>query len=119
MNSIGKGRVGRIAISASAACLLLTGLTISAAGSAGATSKYQKTLACEVTDTGGVNDRSFNASAYLGLKEAAKVSKLIKTEVQSTPTEWHRVDVPNRDRFLRFSEVQHHHYRRFLMSTQR
>ncbi len=43
-------------------------------------------MACEVTDTGGVNDRSFNASAYLGLKEAAKVSKLIKTEVQSTPT---------------------------------
>jgi basic membrane protein A and related proteins len=86
MNSIGKGRVGRIAISASAACLLLTGLTISAAGSAGASPKYQKTLACEVTDTGGVNDRSFNASAYLGLKEAAKVSKKIKTEVQSTPT---------------------------------
>ena len=86
MNSIGKGRVGRIALSASAACLLLTGLTISAAGSAGATSKYQKTLSCEVTDTGGVNDRSFNASAYLGLKEAAKVSKSIKTEVQSTPS---------------------------------
>jgi basic membrane protein A len=86
MNSIGKGRVARIAISASAACLLLTGLTISAAGSAGASSKYHKTLACEVTDTGGVNDRSFNASAYLGLKEAAKVSKKIKTEVQSTPS---------------------------------
>jgi basic membrane protein A len=86
MNLIGKGRVGRIAISASAACLLLTGLTISATGSAGASPKYQKTLACEVTDTGGVNDRSFNASAYLGLKEAAKVSKNIKTEVQSTPT---------------------------------
>jgi basic membrane protein A len=86
MNSIGKGRVARVAISASAACLLLTGLTISAAGSAGASSKYHKTLACEVTDTGGVNDRSFNASAYLGLKEAAKVSKSIKTEVQSTPS---------------------------------
>ena len=86
MNSIGKGRVGRIALSASAACLLLTGLTISAAGSAGAASKYHKTLACEVTDTGGVNDRSFNASAYLGLKEAAKVSKLITTKVQSTPS---------------------------------
>jgi basic membrane protein A and related proteins len=86
MNSIGKGRVARVAISASAACLLLTGLTISAAGSAGASPKYHKTLACEVTDTGGVNDRSFNASAYLGLKEAAKVSKSIKTEVQSTPS---------------------------------
>src|SRR5487761_1149151 len=29
-------------------------------------------LACEVTDTGGINDRSFNASAYQGLKIAAK-----------------------------------------------
>lgn len=29
-------------------------------------------LACEVTDTGGINDRSFNASAYQGLKVAAK-----------------------------------------------
>lgn len=29
-------------------------------------------LACEVTDTGGINDRSFNASAYAGLKMAAK-----------------------------------------------
>src|ERR1700722_10658231 len=28
-------------------------------------------LACEVTDTGGINDRSFNASAYQGLKVAA------------------------------------------------
>jgi basic membrane protein A len=31
-----------------------------------------KFLACEVTDTGGINDRSFNASAYAGLKDAAK-----------------------------------------------
>lgn len=28
-------------------------------------------LACEVTDTGGINDRSFNAAAYQGLKTAA------------------------------------------------
>ena len=32
-------------------------------------------LACEVTDTGGINDRSFNASAYNGLKVAAKASR--------------------------------------------
>jgi basic membrane protein A len=87
MISIGRGRVGRIALSASAACLLLTGISISAAGSAGAGTKYQKTLACEVTDTGGINDRSFNASAYLGLQEAVKVApKFIKKEVQSTPS---------------------------------
>ncbi len=81
MNSIGRGRVGRIAISATAACLLLTGLAIGASSSAGASSKYKKTLACEVTDTGGINDRSFNASAFLGLKEAVAVApKQIKKE---------------------------------------
>ena len=30
--------------------------------------------ACMVTDTGGINDRSFNASAYQALKEAKKVN---------------------------------------------
>jgi basic membrane protein A len=87
MISIGRSRVGRIALSASAACLLLTGLSIVANGSAGATAMYHKTLACEVTDTGGINDRSFNASAYLGLKEAVAVApKSIKDKVQSTPS---------------------------------
>jgi basic membrane protein A len=80
--------VARIALAASTACLLFTGLSISAAGSAGAAkTTYHKTLACEVTDTGGINDRSFNASAYLGLEQAKKVAPTyIKTEVQSTPS---------------------------------
>jgi basic membrane protein A len=79
--------MGRIALSATATCLMITGLTISAAGISNASTMYHKTLACEVTDTGGINDKSFNASAYLGLKEAAKVApKFIKTEVQSTPS---------------------------------
>jgi basic membrane protein A and related proteins len=34
-------------------------------------------LACEVTDTGGINDRSFNASAYAGLEAAAAINKNI------------------------------------------
>jgi basic membrane protein A len=38
-----------------------------------------KFLACEVTDTGGINDRSFNASAYAGLKAAALVDPNINT----------------------------------------
>ncbi len=88
MSSIGRGRVGRFALSAATVSLLLTGITVGAIGAAsGATSKYHKTLACEVTDTGGVNDKSFNASAYLGLKEAVKVdSKVITKKVQSTPS---------------------------------
>jgi basic membrane protein A len=48
---------------------------------------YNKTLACEVTDTGGINDKSFNASAYLGLEEAHALSPSnIVTEVISTPS---------------------------------
>jgi basic membrane protein A len=44
-------------------------------------------LACEVTDTGGINDRSFNASAYQGLKDAAKVVPGMKyTYLQSNST---------------------------------
>ena len=58
--------------------------------SAGATTRvahttYANTLACEVTDTGGINDKSFNASAFAGLEAAGAVSKNISTSVISTP----------------------------------
>ncbi len=88
MKSIGTSRFGRVAVVAGAASLLLTGLTISTTGAvAGAGAMYHKTLACEVTDTGGVNDRSFNASAYQGLLAAKKVAPtFITTKVQSTPS---------------------------------
>jgi basic membrane protein A len=67
---------------------MITGITVGAIGAvSAATTKYHKTLACEVTDTGGVNDKSFNASAYLGLKEGVKVApKFITKKVQSTPS---------------------------------
>ena len=88
MNPIGRGRVGRFALSVTTAGLLLTGVAIGTTGSASsASSMYHKTLACEVTDTGGINDRSFNASAYLGLKEAVAVDpEAITEKVQSTPS---------------------------------
>jgi basic membrane protein A len=55
-----------------------------ASSSASTTSKF---LACEVTDTGGINDRSFNASAYDGLKVAAKaIPGLTYTYLSSTST---------------------------------
>ncbi|MFZ1062863.1 MAG: BMP family ABC transporter substrate-binding protein [Acidimicrobiales bacterium] len=70
-----------------AVALVLTGTSVVA----GASSRsphvtYAKTLACEVTDTGGINDKSFNASAYLGLQEAAAVSPNIAQSVISTPS---------------------------------
>jgi basic membrane protein A and related proteins len=55
-------------------------------------------LACEVTDTGGINDRSFNASAYQGLKVAAKAIPGLKyTFLSSTSTSDY---VPNINTFL-------------------
>jgi basic membrane protein A and related proteins len=42
-------------------------------------------LACEVTDTGGINDRSFNASAWAGLQVAKAADRSMKIEyLQST-----------------------------------
>jgi basic membrane protein A len=51
--------------------------TTTAAPSGSTTPSSAKFLACEVTDTGGINDRSFNASAYQGLQDAVKVDKNI------------------------------------------
>ncbi len=61
---------------ASAAALIGSIVLTSTATSAGAAPSAlakgkSHFLACEVTDTGGINDRSFNASAYQGLKVAA------------------------------------------------
>jgi basic membrane protein A len=58
----------------------------SATTTSGGTST-SKFLACEVTDTGGINDRSFNASAYAGLQVAAKaIPGLTYTYLQSNST---------------------------------
>jgi basic membrane protein A len=62
-----------------------TGTTAVAAGKHNAATSHF--LACEVTDTGGINDRSFNASAYQGLKVAAKaISGLTYRYLGSTST---------------------------------
>ena len=51
---------------------LVSGATPSFAATHGRTASAKSSfLACEVTDTGGINDRSFNASVYQGLKVAA------------------------------------------------
>ena len=54
--------------------------TSSAAGGTGA-----KTLGCMVTDTGGINDRSFNASSWAGMQAAAAANPNITVKyLQST-----------------------------------
>jgi basic membrane protein A len=63
--------------------------------SAATTGKF---LGCMVTDTGGINDRSFNASAWQGMQEAAAANPNITvTYLQSTTQSDY---VPNINTFL-------------------
>ena len=73
--------------------LVATGLTFASALPAGAKlSKHTATTfsACEVTDTGGLGDKSFNWSAYQGLLDAQKAaggsSKMSTHVIQTPPT---------------------------------
>ena len=78
-----------------------TTTTAAASGSsttASTTASGGNFLACEVTDTGGINDRSFNASAYEGLKEAqAEDSSITPKFLSSTSTSDY---TPNINTFL-------------------
>ena len=63
----------------SSAVAVVSALLAAACGSSSPTSsaspagpQYPNFLACMVTDTGGIDDRSFNASAYLGEQNAKK-----------------------------------------------
>ena len=84
------GLLGVVALTAAACGGTSTGSSgTSAAAPASNTpsASSSKFLACEVTDTGGINDRSFNASAYQGLKVAAKsIPGLTYTYLQSNST---------------------------------
>lgn len=69
----------RIAAVSAASLVVAGSVTAGAAASFGAKAPHHAAahagksfLACEVTDTGGINDRSFNASAYQGLQIAHK-----------------------------------------------
>jgi basic membrane protein A and related proteins len=84
------GLLGAVALTAAACGGTSTGSsgTSAAAGPSNTPSaSSSKFLACEVTDTGGINDRSFNSSAYEGLKVAAKaIPGLTYTYLQSNST---------------------------------
>jgi basic membrane protein A len=68
------------ALAGGAALVVVAAATLTACGSSPSSSNttaktsgsHNSFLACEVTDTGGINDRSFNASAYQGLLDAQK-----------------------------------------------
>ena len=73
---MGDKKARRIGTLLGAASLVLGTLTLGvAATSSAASAKSFK--ACVVTDTGGINDRSFNASAWQGMKDARAKNKHI------------------------------------------
>ncbi|HEY4704074.1 MAG TPA: BMP family ABC transporter substrate-binding protein, partial [Streptosporangiaceae bacterium] len=53
------------------------------ASSTASASTAGKFLGCMVTDTGGIDDRSFNASAYTGIKDAATAGGVTPKYLQS------------------------------------
>jgi basic membrane protein A len=74
------------------ATLAVGGLALSAAACGNAPKKgggttAQKYTACMVTDTGGIDDRSFNASAWKGLQEAQKQDSKIDPKNVSSSAE--------------------------------
>jgi basic membrane protein A and related proteins len=62
-----------LSAAAMTATLSVVGTTASVGASTVRADASTSFLACEVTDTGGINDRSFNASAYAGLKDAVAI----------------------------------------------
>ena len=66
------GRIRRLTMVLGTSALILGTLTVSVASTTVSASAATKFKACVVTDTGGINDRSFNQSAYAGAKDAAK-----------------------------------------------
>ena len=88
--SILHGRGVRPAVAFLSLALLLSACatkksTGSSSGSS-ASPSVNKFLACEVTDTGGIDDRSFNASALAGLKVASAATGMQYKYLQSTQT---------------------------------
>ncbi len=91
------------AMLSAAAMVAGVGVLASTSASYGATARLTANasssfLACEVTDTGGISDRSFNASAYAGLKAAVAVDhNIVPKFLSSTSTSDY---TPNIDDFL-------------------
>jgi len=92
------GRIRRLTTVLGTSALILGTLTVSVASTTVSASAASKFKACVVTDTGGINDKSFNASAYAGLKDAAKVDKNISyTYLSSTSSSDY---APNINKFI-------------------
>ena len=69
-----------------------------AAGAGGSAAAAGKTLGCMVTDTGGIDDRSFNASAWAGMQAAQKASSNVSVKYLQSTTQADYV--PNINTFI-------------------
>ena len=70
----------------------------SAPAGSGSSAATTGTLGCMVTDTGGIDDRSFNASAWAGMQAAAKASSGITVKYLQSTTQADYV--PNINTFI-------------------
>jgi basic membrane protein A and related proteins len=78
------GSIRRLVTVLGASALVLGTLTVSVASTTVAASAASMFKACVVTDTGGINDKSFNESAWDGLKDAAKKDSNISVQYLSS-----------------------------------
>jgi basic membrane protein A len=69
-----------------------------AAGAGGSAAAAGKTLGCMVTDTGGIDDRSFNASAWAGMQAAQSASSNVSVKYLQSTTQADYV--PNINTFI-------------------
>jgi basic membrane protein A len=75
-----------------------SGSSSPAAGSGSGAAAAGKTLGCMVTDTGGIDDRSFNASAWAGMQAAAKTGSSVTVKYLQSTTQADYV--PNINTFI-------------------
>jgi basic membrane protein A len=75
-----------------------SGSSSPAAGAGSGAAAAGKTLGCMVTDTGGIDDRSFNASAWAGMQAAAKASSNVTVKYLQSTTQADYV--PNINTFI-------------------
>jgi basic membrane protein A len=93
------GSIRRLGMVIGSVSLVLGTLTVSVAATTVSASAASKFKACVVTDTGGINDKSFNASAWAGAKDAAKADKnIVPSYLSSTSSADY---VPNIGSFIR------------------
>src|SRR3984957_1060342 len=78
------GSIRRLVTVLGTGALILGTLTLSVASTTVTASDASKFKACVVTDTGGINDKSFNASAWAGLKAAAGQDSNISVQYLSS-----------------------------------